>query len=242
MSEAATQAKALAVEIAGVAGAGKSTLASLLTERGFGVLDDTLRVREPRHLGMITRSVWGIAGLSRQWIATRRLPNWTELKLIIYLMEWDKRLTPTKNPEATVMLLDQGPVYALARLGHIRPMIAGTEPHGDWWSARIDAWADCLDVVIWLDAPNDTLRGRVNTRSQEHQIKGAPGAEASDYVERYRASYEQVLAAIERPGGPLVLRYDTGRLRAAEIADDTIDKLARMSPDPGAQPRKGGPT
>jgi shikimate kinase len=228
------------VEIAGVAGSGKSTLARVLSaDLGFGVLDDTLRMREPRHFVHVARSLPRLATMSRRWIGAGRRPSWTELKLLIYLMEWDSRLAAAANRGGGVTLLDQGPVYALARLGHVDPQVAGTEPHGDWWNAVAADWADCLDVIVWLDAPNEVLRNRVNRRAQGHEVKGTAAAEAATFSDRYRASYETVLAAMERPGGPMVLRYDTSRMRTADIASETIKALAQLQPEPD-QPTSGG--
>jgi shikimate kinase len=229
------------VEIAGVTGSGKSTLARVVcVDRGFGRLDDTLRVREPRHLVLVAHSIPRLARMSKRWIAARRKPTWTELKLVVYLMEWGRRLTRTPGRESKVTVMDQGPTYALARLGYVDPPVAGTEPHGDWWTSMVDAWADSLDAIIWVDAPNDVLWQRVNTRPQAHEIKGRSEAMAMAIVDRYRASYERVLSAMERPGGPLVLRYDTSRMSAEDIASEAIEQLARLHPRPGRAASGGG--
>jgi thymidylate kinase len=235
--------RAATVEIAGVAGSGKSTLARVLcADRGFGGLDDTLRMREPRHLGLVAHSIPRLAYLSKGWIAARRSPTWTELKLVIYLMEWSRRLGCTSEYNSKVMIMDQGPVYAMARLGYADSPIPGTEAHGDWWNSLVDTWADCLDAVIWVDAPNDVLQQRVNTRSQAHEIKGGSEAETIVFTEAYRTSYERVLSAMERPGGPSILRYDTSRLSAADIASSAIEELGRLHPRPGRAASEGGPS
>lgn len=237
----ASEPPALSIEIAGVAGAGKSTLAQLLcSDGGFGRLDDTLRLREPSHLRFVARSVPGLAGLARRWIAAKRMPSLTELKLVIYLMEWDSHLAGTRRIDTKPMILDQGPVYALARLGHVDPPIAGTEPHSDWWRAMVDTWVSCLDAIVWLDAPNAVLSQRVNDRSQGHEIKGVPEAEAASFVDRYRASYEEVLTAMDRTGGPVILRFDTSRMSAGDVASNTIREITRLQSGPERPTSEGG--
>jgi cytidylate kinase len=228
------------VEIAGVAGTGKSTLAGLLcSERGFGRLDDTLRFREPSHLRYVFRSLPRLTGLAKRWLATRRTPSWTELKLVIYLMEWDSHLVRSRHSDKAT-ILDQGPVYALARLGYVDPLIAGTEPHGDWWHTMVDTWAGCLDAIVWLDAPNPVLASRIDNRSQDHQIKGKSPLEAAAFADRYRASYEEVIAAMDRTGGPVILRYDTSRMSAADIAADTIRQIVHLQPGSRRPTSEGG--
>lgn len=242
MSGSPAQAQPAVVEIAGVAGSGKSTLARVMcVNRGFGSLDDTLRMREPCHLRLVAHSVPRVAWLLKGSVATRRTPSWTELKLVIYLMEWNRRLARTRGHHSKATIMDQGPLYALARLGHLDPPVAGTEPRGDWWTATVGTWANSLDAVIWLDAPNDVLWQRVNTRAQAHAIKGTSPEAAMTYVDRYRVSYERVLSAMDRPGGPLVLRYDTSRLSPEEIGSDAIEQLARREPRSGRAISEGGP-
>ena len=137
------------------------------------------------------------------------------------------------------MIMDQGPVYALARLGQVEPPLAGTEAHEDWWTEMVDQWAEYLHAVIWLDAPNDVLRQRVSTRSQAHEIKDTSEATAMAFMNHYRASYEVVLSYLERPGGPLILRYDTSRLSPDDTASDAIEQLVRLDPRFG-RPVSGG--
>jgi hypothetical protein len=198
-------------------------------------------MREPGHFLLVAHGIPRLAWLLKRSFAMRRTPSWTELKLVIYLMEWSRRLARTRGHDSKATIMDQGPVYALARLGHVDPPVAGTEPHGDWWTAMVDTWAECLDAVIWLDAPNDVLWERVNTRSQAHEIKDTSQGAAMTFVDRYRASYERVLSAMERPGGPLVLRYDTSRLSPEDIGADAIEQLARREPRPGRAISEGGP-
>lgn len=219
------------IEIAGVAGSGKSTLASTLCgTRNLGVLDDTLRMRDPRHVLLAAHSLPRLAGLFTGWIAGPGRPTWTELKLVIYLQEWRRYVSRRSRPASKILVMDQGPVYALARLGCLEPQITGTEPHGRWWASTSEAWSKRIDAVLWLDAPNDVLLQRVNARAQAHQIKGQSDRVGLDFLDRYRASYDSVLAAFEGASGPRLLRYDTSSMSADEIASDAIERLADLLP------------
>ena len=174
-------------------------------------------------------------------VKARRMPTWTELKLLIYVMEWSRRLDRRTEYGTGLTLIDQGPVYALARLGQADPPLAGTQPYGTWWMSTMDMWTTSLDAVIWLDAPNEVLWQRVNTRTQSHAIKNQSAASGMSFIERYRQAYETVFRSMEREGGPTVLRYDTSRQTPEEIASDAFHQLTRCHPQ-RRPPGSGGPT
>lgn len=208
-------------EIAGLAGSGKSTLTAAMSEESFHArIDVPLRMRDPQDLLLVAHSLPRLAPLVGGWLRTRRWPSWTELKLVVYVMEWSRRLA--RNPEYGdgQTLIDQGPVYALARLNSADRALAGTQPSGRWWERAVTTWASALDVIIWLDAPNEVLLQRVKSREQDHEIKEAGEASATAFLDRYRRAYETVVAALEHQGGPRVLRYDTSRQSADQIAAD----------------------
>lgn len=217
----------LHVEIVGLAGSGKSTLT-----RCFGVcdprhrVDGPLRFRDARHLRYVAHSAPRLIPLLVSAARARRAPTWTELKLLIYLMEWPRWLSHHSARRAGVTFIDQGPVYALARLRHTEPPVAGTDPSDHWWKATTAEWSRVLDAIVWLDAPDEVLRQRVDRRNQEHEVKNVSTATAVAFIDSYRRSYDLVLRALDRSGGPTVLRYDTSRRSCEEIAADVLARLA----------------
>lgn len=220
------------VEIAGVAAAGKSTLTQgLLNGCADAELAPTLQMRRRDHWSYVVHSLPRMIAMAAGWLHQRRAPTWTQVKLIMYLEEWVRWLD--RMAGARIVFIDQGPIYALGRLGHSQPPVPGTEAGGDWWRAMIDEWARALDVVVWLDAPDDVLWQRLNRRGQGHDIKGEAAADGIAYLQRYRESYAAVLASLETRGGPVVLRYDTSERAAGDIAADVLARLTKLIPDCG---------
>lgn len=230
MISSSASGAALALEIAGVAGSGKSTLArAVCADSPDRRLDGPLRLRNLRHLPYVTHSIPRLVPLLAHAARAQRWPTWTELKLIVYLMEWTRWLTRNPAYRTGVTVIDQGPVYGLARLGHADPPVAGTEPSSDWWASTTTSWAAALDAIIWVDAPNEVLWDRVNTRVQGHEIKGESRAAGMAFIDSYRASYEHVLLSMAGPTGPAVLRYDTSTQSAQEIASDVLKRLEQLA-------------
>ncbi|HWO71843.1 MAG TPA: hypothetical protein VNP94_14005 [Actinomycetota bacterium] len=204
------------VEVAGVAGAGKTTLTGLLCADGHFRRGGFIHARTPSHLAHVVRSLPGllpvVAGPSVRGLG----PTWRELKLMVYASRWHRVLRRRAEP-GTVTLLDQGPLYAVVRLR------AEAALHGDprferWCDRVLDVWADELAAVVWLDADDGVLLDRIHRRRGSHEAKGLPVADVGRFVQRYRALFEAVFEAISSRGGPQVLRFDTGGPPATEVA------------------------
>lgn len=207
------------VEILGVAGAGKSTLAALLA-RGTGVEEAAfIHARQPSHLAQMVRGTPRllpvlVGGLMR----TPRI-SWPEFKLLVYVTRWRLFLRRSTAPRGVALLFDQGPVYALVRLkAEGKPFT--TRPAFERWSEEmLEGWAGELTGLVFLDAPDAVLWNRINERPQGHKQKGEEATTGLDFIARYRRSFEDVLRRVEELGGPRVLRFDTGTATAAQIAE-----------------------
>ncbi len=219
---------AATIEIAGVAGSGKSTLARLLcADREDCWLDERIRLRKFGHLVRAAHSVPQLVPLLWAGAKERRLPDWAELKLLVYLMEWTRVLGRRQEDRLITTFLDQGPIYALARLGSGDPAPAATEVGGEWWRSRILQWAGSLDVIVWLDAPNDVLWRRLRERSQPHEVREQPEDVAFAYLDQYRESFVSVIDAVVAAGATDLRRYDTSQWSAEQVASDVLQSVDR---------------
>ncbi len=81
-----------------------------------------------------------------------------------------------------VTLLDHGPIYRLAFLREFGPEITTSNTLRDGGPDLLNEWIDALDMVIWLDAPNDSLLKRIRDREQIHTIKQKSEKEAYEYL------------------------------------------------------------
>jgi hypothetical protein len=207
------------VELAGPAGAGKTTLADTLRQQ-----DERIVVGLPvSRLGILAGLGGAAATLARARMAA---PGrwWTrgELRSVAYLRAWQG---PAASRDETV-LLDHGPAFRLAYLLDGPPM-AHTASFQSWWTRTGVSWGRLLHAVILLDAPDDVLLRRIDERDRGHRIRGVGRGDGAAFLARYRAAYDAVLDVLGA-AGTRVIRVDTSTTPEAigAIVQARLDVLA----------------
>lgn len=220
------------IEILGVAGAGKSTLATrLAAEPGFEIAP-FIHARRPADLLLILRTIPRL--LPILWVGRTRAPriSWPECKLLVYVTRWGPVLRRRRRTDK-VLLLDQGPLYAIVRLmAEAKPF---TE-HGSfasWKREVLDRWSTELSDVIWLDAPDDVLWSRINERDQDHRQKGAQAEAGRRFIARYRRAFESIVPIVQEKGAVRTLRFDTSTATVERIVEVVRASRRREGNQPG---------
>jgi broad-specificity NMP kinase len=83
-------------------------------------------------------------------------------------------------------------------------------------------WSERIDVVIWLDAPDNVLLERVRARGSWHAIKDMDDVEASDLLRRYRVACERTITEAAREHPLSVHRFDTSQRSTQQIVDEVL--------------------
>jgi broad-specificity NMP kinase len=214
------------VEILGVAGAGKSTVARLLGRVTGVEMAEFIHTRQPSHLLEVARALPRLLPLLLGGVARRPRISWPEVKLLVYVTRWRRFLGRRGRRPGTILLFDQGPLYALVRLKAEGKPFADRRAFETWTDEMLEGWARELGVVVWLDAPDDVLWSRINERSQGHKKKGEDVETGHDFIVRYRRCFEDVLHRMEDlDAPPQLLRFDTSTSAAEQIADTVIGRL-----------------
>jgi hypothetical protein len=218
------------VEVTGVAGAGKSTLARLLCQGETGCRHaDFIHARTPKHLVYFAHSLPRLLPLLTHSLGSGPRVNWAEFKLLVYVTEWHRFLNRQSRNDQRCTVLDQGPLYALVRLRAESP--AWSAPVERWWDQMIELWASKLKLIVWLDASDQVVWDRINVRMQRHKTKGQPPEVGRRFIVRYRQLFEEVLERVDALGGGGILRFDTSATSGEEIA-------AQLRPLLGARDRQ----
>lgn len=215
------------IEIIGVAGSGKSSLATSIAESHEGWrIEGPLEVKNKHHLRHVAHGGPRLTRIMTRNLSQGRRLTWKESKYLLYVIEWRRRLASIPGWKSDVIVLDQGPVYVLTRFGTAEAPIVGCEPGDPWWNDIVTSWADTLDAVVALDAPDSVLWKRITSRAQSHEALDRGRSEWSTFAEDYRRSFATVLDEMDGPGGPQILRYDTSTMSTVQITADVVDKLA----------------
>lgn len=205
------------LELAGLAGAGKSTLSTALT-----------RHEHPLCTGL---SVYGLPRWRLALNAVRLLPSCVapsgyrclgdeRMKQVVRLKTLSQILALQFSKPWRAIVLDEGPVFTLGWLDLFGgPKAMGQKGFQTWWRSALQKWSSTLDAIVWLDAPDSLLTGRIRHRVNGHPFKVKTDREILEFLARFRASYERVLSELTASDGPKVIRFATDRDSTEQIAD-----------------------
>jgi hypothetical protein len=207
------------VELAGPAGAGKTTVARALVRALPGARLGPTPGRLATVRSVVTTAPVLLA--TRSVAAPGRWWSEAELRSVGYLLAWQHQLRNAVAGEP--LLLDHGPVFRLAMLVAGRPQALRHPVFGPWWWRTATAWAGLLDAVVVLDAPTEELIARIEARPREHRVRGADPCEAERFIDAYRVAFDEVLRVVSGEGTPVV-RVDAAGPPEA-VADDVRARL-----------------
>jgi hypothetical protein len=212
------------IEIVGVAGSGKSTLTRTLSRRyPASRVADSLHTRVPAHWPYVAHSVPRVLPLVARSAWNRPVLSWDEIKFVIYVSEWDRFLRDRREYRSGVTVLDQGPIFALARLLWAEKPLTRSRPFQAWFNERVERWSLELDAVVRLVAPDQSLLERINHREQRHEAKGRSTSEGLEVIKSHSQAFGKLFDVIARLGRPRVLSFDTSTMSPDEIAGELAE-------------------
>jgi energy-coupling factor transporter ATP-binding protein EcfA2 len=217
----------LLVEIIGPAGAGKTTLLRTLCSADSGIRAglDIGRLR------FLTALVGKVGPLVPIWVRDHRHDRWfnrRELRSIAFVEAWYRAMEEEGSADLSARVFDHGPLYRLSRLKAFGPDITRSEPFQRWWRVSRERWMGALDLIVWLDAPDDVLLQRVEERGHQYLDATPSGEGKKEFLARYRGVFAEILEH-GAAKGPRTLRLRSDERSVEEIADEVLDALASTS-------------
>jgi len=211
---------ALVVELVGPAGAGKSALSEHLARRPGVVRASIWNL--PRGAWLLN-AVRSLPTLVAVGVRTRPFP-WEEMRHLVRLRTLRQVLARHRAQQVPLVVLDEGPVYALAWLrlfGHQRRRGDALAP---WRQRALEQWAGALDLVVLLNAPDAVLMERIRARERPHRVKHRTDEEIGAFLAAYRGAFDEVIAALTAKHAVQVVTLDSD----AAAIDRTAERLLEL--------------
>lgn len=205
------------VELVGPAGSGKTTLSRALLQQQerLTVMGLDIELRRPQDLPRVLRTMPTILPLLLQ--RGNRRYSWDEVKTLAYASGWHTIFQQQAKDASALVLLDHGPVFRMAKLYTYGPRQLHESVAKPWWDKMFRQWGATLDMVIWLDAPNQILEERIQNRNQRHVLKGQSGIAVAEFLDNYRRTYEFMLDRLHTEHGLNVVRFDTSQMSLEQV-------------------------
>lgn len=206
------------VELVGPAGVGKTALL-----RAMGARDPSVRsglhINRLQFLPLILWHALVLAPTAFE-LFSENTRWWPGLRQLVRLRTLHPALARAAGSGSRAIILDEGPLFSLTRLGVFQRADVGHGRLAREWRAELARWSNELDVVVWLDAPDRVLSERIRGRDKEHQVKNATEAEVTEFLDRYRSAYLGVLDSVRAAGHVRVVKIETH--------EHTIDHIAEL--------------
>lgn len=204
------------VELVGPAGAGKTTLLRAL-QTAFPVQIGMPHQRLAYLPHLIRNGALLLPAYLLQQRQSSRWFTWRESRSMAYLHGWHDQLCNFQDHDSAAIVWDHGPIYRLTLLSTFGPELRQSARFQKWWDATRTLWGKTLNVIIWLDAPNEVLIERIRNRPINHTLKHSDHAIASDYLNRYRTAYGNLINYMSNQYGVQQMRFDTSCTATADM-------------------------
>jgi hypothetical protein len=223
----------LVLELVGPAGVGKSSVATALQKCGGGAFIQPQASKALSSFRFARGAVEVAVPFASQF---SRIPSrpWYRFAIMAQLRGYQQMMRKWEGQQA-VLVLDQGPVYlmsilqrALARDG------SDSESFIRYWNETLQYWADRLSLIVNMQASDELLFKRIQSRGTPHPLLGKGKNSAAPFFRRGDESRSSIFALLQQRSRSLnMMTISVGQKTIEEMAKDICasasQTLARAS-------------
>lgn len=216
------------IEIIGPAGAGKTTLRNAIIRKMPQIQNEPLPpVWNASYYPFFIKNIIQIAPLiilspkNNSRNLTRR-----ELAWMAILNGWFQLLKKSQRKNSGIIILDQGPIFLMTILKGFGPEFINQTYLYSWWKKIFQQWSQTLDLVIWLDAADETLIERIDDRESDHIIKGKTGLEVNIFFKKFRSIFENIMEIMLSKNAKIgLIKIDTAQNSIDQVIEKVVSEL-----------------
>ena len=217
------------VEFVGTAGTGKTSLFNELKKRGYPGLccaDYPEVWKISSYTFYIKNIILLLPTLVRLFINHSGFVKRRELAFMAILNGWDEYLDRLTDATNTTILLDQGAIFLIAYLNIWGPRGLWKPNMQGWWDKVFKKWSKTIDLIFLLDASDEILISRINSRTQDHHLKGGNKQISQNWIAKYRSLYNEILDKLASFNqNILIIRINSGEHTIEDILNKIVPEL-----------------
>ncbi len=214
------------IEMAGIAGSGKSSLLATMMQRNTKIRTPSLP-RKAFYLPFLIRTA---SRWLPRYVLKYRDSRWftlQEVRNMGYLDTWQKFIQRKDKGEGNIFVIEPGSIYWYSSLEEYGPEVCKCDKYQSWLRDSFKRWASSLDLLIWLDAPEGLCLQRVMARDQWHEAKSMTTDLALKELKCFRECYARIIPEIASQYSLKLLTFRTDQISTREMADIVFMEIDR---------------
>lgn len=215
------------IELIGPAGSGKTTLSRALQQQDLPTFEGRVTARKISNVPFFIETGLQLLPVFLRIPGNGRWYGSDDISRMFYLTGMHRVFRRSRR-DGKPLVLDHGPVCQMATLSEFGPQRLKTRTFDNWWSNLFNQWAQTIDMVIWLDAPDEILIPRIRKREGWHMIKEGSEEEASDFLRRYRDTYKYIMSRLTADACIAILNFDTHQHSTDQIASEVLREIKKQ--------------
>lgn len=221
------------IEIAGVAGTGKSTVTGALAEAiGLHTVSrHRNRANAPGYLASAARLA---PTLTR--VRATDLASWRGCNKMVRLRASLALVGAHARHGCAGVVFDQGPLFLLSAIDGDRRHATASAAFSRWRAGELQRTRRALDVVVMLEAPDEVLLERIRGRGKQHVLKHLQDRAARRGLANMRSGLERTADELAASGTVHIERIDTSVVSVEQIVRRIVGATSAVLPTSSRHP------